>query len=213
VNRNGQKLRRVLAMIATLAMLAVVASGLIAAMPAAAHDAVIDQTPARGETLDAGIIEIRLTFNNQLLAVSGSSASEIIVVGPLGESERLQNNSCAFLSESRRELSTRVDLDESGEYSVSWRAVSSDGHPISQSFRFSLVNETGHVSAGLVPGTDCPSAITAEEFALSVGQEPLGLLDEVSGAVAGYWLLWLALPLAALAVFFLVRPRRSGKTQ
>jgi copper resistance protein C len=213
VNGNGQKLRRVLAMLATLAVLAVVASGLIATMPAAAHDAVIDQSPARGETLAAGVIEIRLTFNNQLLAVSGASASEIIVVGPLGQSERLQNNSCAFLSESGRELSTRVDLDQPGVYAVSWRAVSSDGHPISQSFRFSVLNETGHVSSGLVPGTDCASAITAAEFAESLGSESAGLLDEISGAVAGYWLLWLALPLAAVAVFFLVRPRQSDKTQ
>jgi copper resistance protein C len=213
VNGNGQKLRRLLAMIATLAMLAVVASGLIAAMPAAAHDAVVDQSPARGETLAAGVIEIRLVFNNQLLAVSGSSASEIIVVGPLGQGERLQNNSCAFLSESGRELSTKIDLDQPGEYSVSWRAVSSDGHPISQSFRFSVLNQTGHVSSGLVPGTDCASAVTADEFAETVGDEPAGLLDEVAGAVAGYWLLWLAMPLAALVVFFLVRPRQSDKTQ
>jgi copper resistance protein C len=196
-------------------MLAVVASGLIAALPAAAHDAVIDQSPKRGETLEAGIIEIRLTFNNELLVVSGGNSSEIIVFGPLGTAERLQNNSCAFPSAANRELSTRVDLDQPGDYRVSWRTVSSDGHPISQSFVFSVVNSTGHISSGLVPGTECPSAITAEQFAASAGAvaEEAGLLDQVSQAVTGYWLLWLAMPLAALAIFLLVRPRRSGKTQ
>jgi copper resistance protein C len=196
-------------------MLAVVASGLIAALPAAAHDAVIDQSPKRGETLEAGIIEIRITFNNELLVVSGGNSSEIIVFGPLGTAERLRNNSCAFPSAANRELSTRVDLDQPGDYRVSWRTVSSDGHPISQSFVFSVVNSTGHISSGLVPGTECPSAITAEQFAASAGAvaEEAGLLDQVSQAVTGYWLLWLAMPLAALAIFLLVRPRRSGKTQ
>ena len=204
-----------LAIIATLAMLAVVASGLIAAMPAAAHDAMIDQSPKPGETLDAGIIEIRLTFNNELLVVSGGNSSEIIVFGPLGGAERLQNNSCAFTDGSNRELSTRVDLDQPGDYRVSWRTVSSDGHPISESFTFSVLNSSGHVSNGLVAGTDCPSAITAEQFAESAGASgaEAGLLDQASQAVTGYWLLWLAMPLAALGIFLLVRPRRSGKTQ
>jgi copper resistance protein C len=196
-------------------MLAVVASGLIAALPAAAHDAVIDQSPKPGDVLEAGVIEVKLTFNNELLVVSGGSSSEIIVFGPLGEGARLQNNSCAFPSESNRELSTRVDLDQPGDYRVSWRTVSSDGHPISESFEFSVVNTTGHVSNGLVPGTDCPTAITAEQFADTAGDAAgeAGLLDQASQAVTGYWLLWLAMPLAALAILLLVRPRRSGKTQ
>lgn len=215
MNRNRQRLRKVLAIIATLAMLAVVASGLIAALPAAAHDAVIDQSPKRGEVVAAGIIEIRLTFNNELLVVSGGGSSEIIVVGPLGDAQVLQNNSCAFPSESNRELSTRVDLDQPGDYRVSWRTVSGDGHPISESFEFSVVNDSGHVSNGLVPGTDCPEVITAEEFAASAGSQAgdAGILDQASQAVTGYWLLWLAMPLAAVAIFLLVRPRRSGKTQ
>lgn len=183
-----------------LAMVTLVASGLIATAPALGHDRVIDQSPKRGETVAAGVIEIRLTFNNELLAVSGASVGEILVFGPIGEGEALRNNSCAFISESGRDLTTRVDLDRPGDYRVTWRAVSSDGHPISESFNFRLINETGHVSAGLVPGTECDTAIDGATF-----DNPSA--DEENG----YWLLWLALPVAAILLYLLLRPKAKPK--
>ncbi len=190
---------------------ALAASATLVALPAQAHDYVVDQSPSRGALVAAGIIDIRLTFNNELLSLPGGSAAEIIVVGPLGEGERLQNNGCAAVL--GRDVSTRVDLDQPGDYRVSWRVVSSDGHPISQSFGFSVVNDSGHVSQGIVVGTDCPGAITAEQYAQQTAAGE-GAASEASAAVDfGYWLLWLAFPAAGLVIYLLVRPRRSGKTQ
>jgi copper resistance protein C len=194
---------------------ALAVSATLVALPTHAHDYVVDQEPRQSEVLAAAIIDIRLTFNNELLSLPGGSAAEIIVVGPLGEGERLQNNGCAAVL--GREVSTRVDLDQPGEYRVSWRVVSNDGHPISQSFGFSLVNETGHVSQGIVAGTDCPGAISAEQYAQQTAADAGPNAGANNNASAGFefgdWLLWLAFPAAGLVIYLLVRPRRSGKTR
>jgi methionine-rich copper-binding protein CopC len=190
---------------------ALAASATLVALPAQAHDYVVDQSPNRGELVVAGIIDIRLTFNNELLSLPGGTAAEIIVVGPLGEGERLQNNGCATVL--GRDVSTRVDLDQPGDYRVSWRVVSSDGHPISQSFSFSVGNDSGHISQGIVPGTDCPGAITAEQYAQQTAAGEGAASETSAGIDFGYWLLWLAFPAAGLAIYLLVRPRRFGKTQ
>jgi methionine-rich copper-binding protein CopC len=190
---------------------ALAASATFLALPAQAHDYVVDQTPSRGELVAAGIIDIRLTFNNELLSLPAGSAAEIIVVGPLGDGERLQNNGCAVVL--GRDVSTRVDIDEPGDYRVSWRVVSSDGHPISQSFSFTVRNDTGHISQGIVPSTECPGAITAEQYAQQSANSVDTATDTSTGGDFGYWLLWLAFPAAAVLIYLLVRPRRSGKTQ
>ena len=190
---------------------ALAASATLVALPAQAHDYVVDQTPSSGELVAAGIIDIQLTFNSELLSLPGGSTAEIIVVGPLGEGERLQNNGCAVAL--GREVSTRVDIDQPGDYRVSWRVVSSDGHPISQGFSFSVVNDTEHRSQGIVAGTDCPGAITAAQYAQQAAADTGAASDTSAGLDLGYWLLWLAFPAAALLIYLLVRPRRSGKTQ
>ena len=117
------------------------------------------------------------------------SGNEIVVTGPNGE---IVYAGC--LPTMGRDGLLSLDLDAAGDYGVSWRVVSQDGHPISDSFEFSIINETGYVSD---PDFSYPAC--AGEVELEVQEQP-----EI-----GYWLLWLSLGLVAAGVFFFLRPKHK----
>jgi methionine-rich copper-binding protein CopC len=150
----------------------------------------VSSIPADGSQIEAGIAEIRLTFSAELMQISESA--EIIVTDPAGA---LINNGCAMLQGT--ELTTSVDFETEGIHNVSWRVVSGDGHPIEGSFAFEVLNPKGHVSAGIVPGTECDWAITE--------WPPKEENENPSGWV--YWLLWLALPIGGIGLHLWLRPR------
>ncbi len=152
-----------------------------------AHDQVISQSPAPDSTSEAGPIEIKLEFSNDLLEIG--SGAEIIVTAPDGS---IVPASCARLEGTF--ATSNTELDQPGSYSVAWRVVSSDGHPIEGSYSFDLVNESGYVNSGSIE--PCLIATSSEA-------------EQDSG---NYWLLFGSLGLAAVGLFFYLRPRkpRSG---
>ena len=150
---------------------------------ATAHDDVIDQVPAPGSQVEAGLVEIKLDFSNELLDLG--SGTEIVVTGPDGNPATA---TCADLSGTL--ATAQTDLDQAGNYTVAWRVVSSDGHPIEGSYSFELLNTSGYVaSANIEP---CLIATSAP-----APQEP-----------ANYWLLFGSLGLAAAGLFLYLRPRK-----
>ncbi|MGA1619523.1 MAG: hypothetical protein ACO37F_13570, partial [Pirellulales bacterium] len=60
---------------------------LLTAIPlsANAHEELVDQYPAAGESIPAGVQEIRLNFTNELLELAGGAGNEIVVRAPSGE--------------------------------------------------------------------------------------------------------------------------------
>ena len=167
---------------------------LLFASPAQAHDQLVDAYPSEGETVEAGIVDIELRFSDDVLAIG--EGNEILVIGPAGEESKLQNNSCAFADGDL--VTTKVDLDVPGDYTITWRVVSGDGHPITGIQRFSVVNTTGHQSNGTVAGTDCSSAIESLDDSLT---QP-GLDTE--------WLWVLGIfPVVGLGIYFALRPKKK----
>ena len=167
---------------------------LVIATPARAHDQLVDANPTEGEVVEAGIIDIELRFSDDVLAIG--EGNEILVIGPQGEQSKLQNNSCAFADGDL--VTTKVDLDQPGDYTVTWRVVSGDGHPITGIQRFSVENTTGHQSNGIVSETDCPSAIES----LDDSQSQPGLDTE--------WLWVLGIfPIVGLGIYFALRPKKQ----
>lgn len=157
--------------------------------PAAlAHDDVIDQIPAPGSQVEAGPLDIKLDFSNELLDLG--SGAEIIVTSPDGSAVAA---SCAVLDGTL--ASAKTDLDQAGTYTIAWRVVSSDGHPIEGSYEFELLNSSGYVASGNI------------EPCLIATAEPAAEADS-----ANYWLLFGSLGLAAVGLFLYLRPRkpRSG---
>jgi copper resistance protein C len=159
------------------------------ALPAQAHDQLIDQTPKDGETLQAGIVEIKLNFNNELLNL-GDSGAEILVLNAAGEQ---QNPGCALIE--GRDATIQLSLADAGKYSVAWRVVSSDGHPISGDFEFNLENSTGYLQDPNFSFIDCP-----EPVLISAPEQPNNF---------GYWILWLSLGGVAIALFFILGPKKN----
>lgn len=104
-------------------------AGAIAFAPSAsAHDELIDNTPGDDETVSAPE-EVVLTFNAELLEIG----AVIEVEGPDGaaiEGEPVVSGAVATQA-------LQADLP-AGEYSVAWRVTSSDGHPISDTFAFTV---------------------------------------------------------------------------
>lgn len=109
---------------------------LLAPSPALAHDVLIDSDPEDGATLDALPEEVVLTFNNSPLESGEGNA--IVVTGPDGETTYEEGG----LDFDGPDVSVGLaPLDEEGEYSIGYRVVSSDGHPIQDTLTFTVTEE------------------------------------------------------------------------
>ena len=161
--------------------------------PSFAHDELVDQSPATNEVLNAGIITIELTFSDDLIALGDGSGSEIVILNSAGEP---MNNGCAVVEGNM--ATARADIDEPGVYQVGWRAVSSDGHPISDSFRFEIVNPDGYVADANYVFTDCANPYN-----------PASTEIEFENPELIYWILFGSLGIAALGLLFLLRPKKT----
>lgn len=169
-------------------------TALLLAFPTAAiaHDELVDQSPSEGEVVEAGIVSVELTFSDDLLALAGGSGSEIII---LNESGAPMNNGCSAVE--GRKAVAKADIDQPGVYQVGWRAVSSDGHPISGTFNFEVVNSTGYVADPDYIFLECESSF--DPNLIATNEQPVFI----------YWLLWGSLGLVALALVFFLRPRKN----
>ncbi|QTX05595.1 copper resistance CopC family protein [Agromyces archimandritae] len=109
----------------------VAAAGLaIAAMPALAHNSPVSSSPAEGSTVTAQPGTVSLTTSDVLLDL-GDGGAGIDVVDAAGLHYATE---CAVIDGPTVEAAAA--LGEPGEYTVKWRVVSADGHPISGEFAF-----------------------------------------------------------------------------
>jgi copper resistance protein C len=109
---------------------AVVAALALTAGPAAAHAALSGSDPAADARIDTAPARVTLTFNE---AIQLSFAS-LTVVGPDGA-----HYEGGDLRADGSDLSTDLRaLGAAGQYTVAFRVVSEDGHPIQGSYGFEL---------------------------------------------------------------------------
>jgi hypothetical protein len=128
---------------------------------------------------------VTLTFNDVILDLgtpggaggdastgSGSVAggsSIVQVTGPDAQGTHFETG-CA--TNSGRTVSVPVALGGSGQYTVTWRVVSADGHPVSDSIAFTYQAPAGATAAA---GTaDGPGCAAAEEGAAGSGAAASG---------------------------------------
>lgn len=162
------------------------------ATPAFAHDELVDQSPKTNEVVAAGIVEIKLTFSDDLIALGDGSGSEIVILDAQGEPV---NNGCALVEGNT--ATARADIDQPGIYQVGWRAVSSDGHPISDSFRFEVENVSGYAADPTYEFTTCANPYNPQTSEL-----------EFESPEFFYWILFGSLGVAALTLLLLLRPKK-----
>lgn len=114
-------MRRLLVVVAALGMVAVGAS------PATAHSDVTGSTPAAESTVTRAPSEVTLTFTGPIRG----QFSTVVVTGPDGA--RYGAGTPRAID---RTLHQAVKPLVAGKYTVAWRVVSGDGHPLQGVFRF-----------------------------------------------------------------------------
>lgn len=126
-------------------MLAVVAVLALPA-PALAHDQLVGSAPADGEVVAGSPTQIVLTFSAAVLEIApailvrDSAGSTVLETVPLVEGA---------------DVRARLPLPLGpGAYSVSWRVVSQDGHPIEGTVSFTVAGAAGTAADDAAPADD-----------------------------------------------------------
>jgi methionine-rich copper-binding protein CopC len=125
----SRSLVRFLATAAAAALLT--AGGLAIAAPASAHDELVSTDPAADSTVDALPAELTLTFSEAIDATEG--ASEVQVTDAAGTTL-----SAVPPTSQDNVLTQPLEGTASGIVTVLWKVVSSDGHPVSGEFSFTV---------------------------------------------------------------------------
>lgn len=146
-----RSIRQPLRILIGLCLLA--ATMLSGAIPASAHDVAESSSPAQGATVPTPPEQVSITFNNNPLA--------------LGSQIRVNDGAGTNWAEGDVEIVDNVASQKlkegapAGIFTVVWRVVSSDSHPIEGSFTFTATSGatgTETPGAGSTPAASLPSA-------------------------------------------------------
>lgn len=173
-----------------LAIFAAATLGL--AGPAAAHDAAESTSPAQGAAVAAPPAGVSVTFSQKPLGI-GASFSVKDASGAEwadGPVEILDNVATQKLK----------DGGPAGKYTVAWRVVSSDSHPIEGTFSFTASGAASGAPAATAPAGSTTAAASVP--AISTPQP--GVTSEPEPAGDGQPFQWSIVIFAAVAVGLLV---------
>ncbi len=165
----------------TLSLLSVLA---ISATSASAHTELVSSTPADGAVLQAAPTTVTFIFEGPLIP----DLDTVSINDAQGTNVAHQK-----VTPSGKELSIAWPAGlPAGEYEVAYRVVSEDGHPVSNSIRFSYGD----------PG----SAVTA----VTPSAAPAAAQDPTAGSSVGPWVFIAAAVLlaASIAVIYVLVTRR-----
>jgi methionine-rich copper-binding protein CopC len=115
------------------------ALALVPAGPAAAHDYVVSSTPAAGSTVDSSPSTVSITFNDVILDLSGTGSSNVLEVTDAAGLH--YEDGCSTTSGPT--LTTGVALGAPGAYTMTYQAVSADGHTVSDAVPFTYAPAAG----------------------------------------------------------------------
>ncbi|MQA82953.1 MAG: copper resistance protein CopC [Streptosporangiales bacterium] len=121
---------------------------------ASAHDSLLATSPKKGAVVTTAPSTITLTFSDDVAKI----APTVILRGPDGKVTTDEPDVRA------NKVRTRVSDDlTDGRYTVAWRVVSSDGHPVEGTFRFTVdAGEESSPTATPTPTTSTPTATRGE---------------------------------------------------
>jgi methionine-rich copper-binding protein CopC len=199
------------ALLATAASAVALAFVLVTAAPASAHDVLASTAPAADATVGGDLDQVALTFSEPPLA-GLESGIVVSVTGPDGAEV-----GAGSVDVDGSTLRTAADLTAAGSYTVTWRSVSVDGHPISGSYRFTSTGAPTPTPTPTATGpTQSPSAGTPTPSATAgagagAGAGATSATAGSSGPGATPWVLGgiAAVVAAALVAVLLVARRRT----
>lgn len=186
----GSSRRRLPGILLCLAVFAAATLGL--AGPAAAHDAAESSSPNQGAALAAPPAEVSVTLNQKPLG--------------LGASFSVKDASGAEWADGPVEIVDNVatqklkDGGPAGKYTVAWRVVSSDSHPIEGTFSFTAAGAASGAPAATPPS----GSTTAAASVPAIGTPQPGVTSEPEPSGDGQPFQWSIVIFAAVAVGLLV---------
>ncbi|APX32795.1 hypothetical protein BH708_08745 [Brachybacterium sp. P6-10-X1] len=171
---------------ALLALAAALTLGVLTLLPlpAHAHDTLIETDPSDGETLETSPEALTLTYSADILEVS-----------PVVRIDDEDGDTLAEVTPTVDGPTVTAELEEplaAGTYTVQWRVVSSDGHPIEGSFTFDVEQDAAGAAApsdeesgaGDDGGAEASDAGGAEESASSTASDAGGSAEAGDGGGA-----------------------------
>lgn len=171
--------------------------------PAAAHDAAESSSPAQGAALAAPPAEVSVTFNEKPLGI--------------GASFSVKDASGAEWAEGPVQITDNVaaqklkDGAPAGKYTVAWRVVSSDSHPIEGTFSFTAARAASAGAAATAPaerptaGASVP-AIGTPQPGVTSAPEPSGDGEPFQWSIV----IFAAVAVGLLATLAFLTRRRLG---
>jgi len=125
--------------------LGIAVAAAIIALPVSswAHNAVLETTPEAGDTVTVSPVEVRIVTSDTLLDLGGQGSGFAIAV---------QDDQGAYFGDGCLDIgstdyATVADLGQAGDYTVTYRFVSADGHSLSDSFSFTFEPTDDHTPA------------------------------------------------------------------
>lgn len=119
---------------AVVASVVVVTSVVASVAPAGAHAVLLASSPAADAELDLAPIEIVLEFTETVSA----SDDAVVVLDPSGEQVEPEQVRATNTSV----VATLPELSADGSYTVTWKVISADGHPVRGAYLFHLRERT-----------------------------------------------------------------------
>lgn len=152
---------------------------------AQAHAELVSSNPAVGAHLDALPTQVEVTFDGNLLNIGSAKTNVLEVKDAQGHQVDAKNSHV-----SGAQLSVDVNpTTTNGEFTVSWRVVSSDGHPEEGSYQFTVGQVIASPSTGttMAPATS-PSVMHAPEKSFWARYGTGLLLLLAAAAAIGIWI-------------------------
>jgi hypothetical protein len=194
---SPRSLRR--ALTAAAAAVLLTAGGLLVAAPANAHDELVSTDPAADAAVDALPAQLTLTFSGELATDAG--ATELAVTDAAGAS--LADGDPVVEGTTVTQALTGA---ASGAITVLWKVVSSDGHPISGQYAFTVTAPPTPTPTPTATATATPTETPTAEPTPTPTETPVPASD--TGAAAVPWILLGVLAVAVLgAVTYLLVSR------
>jgi methionine-rich copper-binding protein CopC len=169
-------------------LLAFVLTGILGTAPAAfAHNSLVSSDPADKTSLTTGPSTVTLTFDQPIQ----QGFNTISIVGP----GQTRWETASFAVNGNAVTADVRPLGPVGEYSIGYRVLSADGHPVSGAVKVTLTAAgTGSPAPPAADGSDSASA------------------DDPSGGSIPVWV-WIVGALAVLGVGLVLALRMGGKEE
>lgn len=179
---------------ALLALALVVAT----AGPASAHDELVRTNPQAGATLEKAPTTLELTFSGNIQDIG----SEVRVTDSHGTD---MTRGTLAVQNTMVSQPLREGGDEDETYTVTWRVVSQDGHPIEGMFTYTVGDGAATAAS--------PAPVASADASQGAAQDANGAQEDVSGTGIPSWVLpvaggAIALVLLLVILAFATRPKQ-----